>query len=220
MFYHNHIHIRTLATAALLLSFLFILPASGQGSLDTLYHKPAGVQSRWASFENPGALKGQGGMENKGAKGHAFDMIHPGEVKTLLDVKGSGTIRRFWMTIMQREPQMLRSLRLDMYWDGAFKPAVSVPLGDFFGASVGQLPAFENALFSSPLSRDQQEDAGQSSGDYAEEQPHDYQGKAGGCTHERGELHIAPAHSSFCHQRDNEQQPESCDGAQQGIDER
>ncbi|MEN8255256.1 MAG: glycoside hydrolase family 172 protein, partial [Verrucomicrobiota bacterium] len=32
-------------------------------------------------------------------------------------------------------------------------PAVSVPLGDFFGASVGELPTFENALFSSPEAR-------------------------------------------------------------------
>jgi hypothetical protein len=48
---------------------------------------------------------------------------------------------------------MLRSLRLEMFWDGAGKPAVSVPFGDFFGAALGQTVAFENALFSSPEGR-------------------------------------------------------------------
>ncbi|RKX46166.1 MAG: DUF2961 domain-containing protein, partial [Verrucomicrobia bacterium] len=153
MLHRNPLHGRSLVATALLLSLCFTLASAGQGSLDALYRKPAGVQTRWASFENPGALKGQGGMENKGAKGHAFDMIQPGETKTLMDVEGSGTIRRIWMTTMQRDPQMLRSLRLEMYWDQSDKPAVSVPLGDFFGASVGQLPVFENALFSSPEAR-------------------------------------------------------------------
>ena len=96
----NRTHARSLATATLLLSCLYVLTAAGQGALDALYQKPAGVQTRWASFENPMALKGRGGMENKGAKGHALDLIRPGETKTLLDVKGSGTIRRFWLTTM------------------------------------------------------------------------------------------------------------------------
>ena len=48
---------------------------------------------------------------------------------------------------------MLRSLRLDMYWDGAETPAVSVPLGDFFGAALGVLTPFENAIVSSPEGR-------------------------------------------------------------------
>jgi len=48
---------------------------------------------------------------------------------------------------------MLRSLTLAMYWDGAAKPAVLVPLGDFFSISHGQMCAFESALFSSPEGR-------------------------------------------------------------------
>jgi len=152
MFCCSRIHRWSLATIVLLV-LAFCRVSVGQGSLDALYRKPAGVQTRWASFENPAALKGRGGMENKGAKGHAFDMLRAGETKTLLDVEGSGTIRRFWMTISQRDPLMLRSLRLEMYWDHADKPAVSVPLGDFFGAATGQVTTFENALFSSPEAR-------------------------------------------------------------------
>src|SRR3954447_11421358 len=48
---------------------------------------------------------------------------------------------------------MLRSLRIDFYWDGATTPAISAPLGDFFGFGLGQRVAFDSALFSSPAGR-------------------------------------------------------------------
>ena len=48
---------------------------------------------------------------------------------------------------------MLRSLRLEMYWDDQTKPAVSVPLGDFFGIGLGRKVSFQNALFSDPEGR-------------------------------------------------------------------
>jgi len=118
-----------------------------------IYCKPKGVTTRWASFENPSAKKGAGGTENKGAKGHAFDSLQAGETKILMSVAGSGTIRRIWMTIGQRDAKMLRSLRLDIYWDNSARPAVSVPLGDFFGAATGRMVPFENAFFSSPEAR-------------------------------------------------------------------
>lgn len=40
-----------------------------------------------------------------------------------------------------------------MCWENADAPAVSVPLGDFFGAGLGQLVPFESALLSSPEGR-------------------------------------------------------------------
>ena len=55
-----------------------------------LFDKPRGMQTRWASFENSAATRATGGLENRGAKGHAFDRVAAGETKTLLDVKGSG----------------------------------------------------------------------------------------------------------------------------------
>jgi Protein of unknown function (DUF2961) len=118
-----------------------------------LYEKPAGVTTRWASFENPTAALGEGGRENREAKGHAFDCLEPGETKTLLDINGSGTITRLWMTVSDRSPEMLRSLRINMFWDNADTPAVSVPLGDFFGIGLGRTVAFECALFSNPEGR-------------------------------------------------------------------
>ena len=48
---------------------------------------------------------------------------------------------------------MLRGLRLDMYWDGARTPAVSAPLGDFFGVGIGSIVPFHSAIFSSPEGR-------------------------------------------------------------------
>jgi hypothetical protein len=118
-----------------------------------LFEKPRGVQTRWASFENPTAGRNCAGLENKGGKGHPADSLKAGETKTLLDVIGSGLIGRIWMTVIDRSPEMLRSLRLDMFWDGAAKPAVSCPFGDFFGIGLGRRVAFESALFSDPEGR-------------------------------------------------------------------
>ncbi len=57
------------------------------------------------------------------------------------------------MTILNRSSNVLRGLRIDMYWDGADQPAVSAPLGDFFGQSLGRCVIFESALFSNPEGR-------------------------------------------------------------------
>ncbi len=111
------------------------------------------ADTRWASFENPRGVKGAGGKENRGAKGHAFDSLKAGETRTLLSVQGAGAIRRMWFTFGDRSPQMLRSLRLEAFWDGAAEPAVSVPFGDFFGAILGRAVAFENELFANPEGR-------------------------------------------------------------------
>jgi hypothetical protein len=107
------------------------------------------MEPRWNSFENPTSEKGAGGKENKGAKGHPYDYLKAGESKTLMDVTGSGMITRMWFTIQDRSPLMLRSLKIEMYWDGEQKPAVSAPFGDFFGNGLGRLVKHESELFSS-----------------------------------------------------------------------
>lgn len=118
-----------------------------------LYKLPKKVTTNWISFENPTGAKGSGGKENKGAKGHANDFLKPGETKVLLDVKGAGVIQRIWMTLDQRSQRALRAMKLEMYWDGETKPAVSVPVGDFFGNGLSRLTPFESALFSNPEGR-------------------------------------------------------------------
>jgi hypothetical protein len=118
-----------------------------------LFEKPKGVQTRWFSFENAEIERGRAGRENRGAKGHAFDSVSAGETKTLLNIAGGGMVRRIWLTVSDRSPEMLRSLRIDMFWDAAATPAVSVPLGDFFGVGLGRRVPFECALFSDPEGR-------------------------------------------------------------------
>lgn len=127
--------------------FIVIWAATFAGAQE-IYQKAPGVQSRLSSFENPGADKGGGGKTNKGAKGNAFEVIGPGESKTLLHESGSGIVQRIWLTVDQN-PVKLRSLRLQMFWDGASKPAVDVPMGDFFVYNLGRPVAFESHFFSS-----------------------------------------------------------------------
>jgi len=72
----------------------------------------------------------------------------------LAEAKGSGgTLHRIWMTVANRSYTMLRGMRIDIHWDGATVPAVSAPLGDFFGHGIGRMSVFQNALFSCPEAR-------------------------------------------------------------------
>jgi hypothetical protein len=123
------------------------------GYAQEIYKMPDNAKTRWSSFENPTAAEGTGGKENDKAKGHAFDNIKAGESKILLSVNGSGIIKRMWLTLNDRTPQMLRSLKIEMFWDNSEKPAVSAPLGDFFGVGLGRKTAFENELFADPEGR-------------------------------------------------------------------
>ena len=128
-----------------------LLTGSAMAAQDLFHYQPA--EPRWASPENPAGQRGAGGRENRGGKGHPFDTLRAGQSLTLAEVSGSGVVRRIWITISDRSPGMLRALRLEMFWDGAERPAVSVPFGDFFGPGLGQTTPFENALFSSPEGR-------------------------------------------------------------------
>ncbi|TKG95231.1 DUF2961 domain-containing protein [Puteibacter caeruleilacunae] len=133
----------------------FLCFCSTQVSAQNLYDPiPEGVRTRWISPENPTGEKGKGGLTNKGAKGNAFYIVQPGETKVLMDVKGSGIVQRMWMSgTIGTNREQRRAVRIDMYWDGAAKPAVSAPLGDFFGVAHGLLTAFESKLFLSPEGR-------------------------------------------------------------------
>ena len=117
------------------------------------YDRVTGVQTRWASFENPLGEKGAAGKKNNGAKGAAFEPLAPGEVKPLMDVTGSGVVNRIWMTISTEFHHLLDQVFINMYWDGEAIPAVSVPLGGFFCAPLKRLRTFESALFSQPEGR-------------------------------------------------------------------
>jgi hypothetical protein len=119
-----------------------------------LYEFPEEIETRWASPENPRGKRGTGGKMCHGRKGFASIFLQAGKRFVLAEEKNtSGVIRRIWMTVSDFTPKMLRSIRLDFYWDGCSKPAVSVPLGDFFGIGLGRTVSFQSALFSSPEGR-------------------------------------------------------------------
>jgi hypothetical protein len=59
--------------------------------------------------------------------------VAAGDSAVLLDVAGPGVIRRLWLTIASRDPNYLRRIAIEMYWDGETNPSVEAPVGDFFG---------------------------------------------------------------------------------------
>jgi hypothetical protein len=136
------------------IAFIFCLTSRAQTpGTKNLFEFNNNSSPRWSSFENITAEKGKGGMENNGAKGHPSNSIEAGETKVLLHVKGPGIVNRIWATIIDRSPAMLRSLKLEIFWDGDSKPAVSVPFGDFFGMGLGQTAKYNNAFFANPEGR-------------------------------------------------------------------
>jgi hypothetical protein len=128
--------------------------AAGLAVAQSLYEMPEGASTRWASGENPRGERGSAAQKNGGRKGSPTVRVGAGESVVLAEASGtSGTVRRIWMTFPDRSPRMLRSLRIDMYWDGASKPAVSAPVGDFFGVGLGRTAAFTSALIANPEGR-------------------------------------------------------------------
>jgi len=121
---------------------------------DLFRSAPPGLETRWASAENPQGKKGEGGLTQAGRKGRPCFSLKSGATQVLAEASGtSGMIRRIWITINKRAPRTLREMRIEFYWDGAKKPAISAPLGDFFGMGIGQMAAFQSALFSDPEGR-------------------------------------------------------------------
>ena len=132
---------------------MLLLPGAQAARAQALYEMQE-LETRWASPENPTGEKGRGGQAMGGRKGAPTIPIKAGETVVLAEVKNTpGMVRRIWMTMPDRSPQMLRGLRLEMFWDGAASPAVSAPVGDFFGVGLGMMATFDSALFSNPEGR-------------------------------------------------------------------
>lgn len=93
-----------------------------------MLYKYENSEPRWINFENPNGEKGRGGIENNGAKGHAWEHFASGEEKVLCDFSGCGIIRRIWITLSDRSPEVLKNIYLKMYWDNSSAPQVNVPI--------------------------------------------------------------------------------------------
>ena len=99
------------------------------------------ARTRSISPENPTGEKGRGGMATDGTGAAAAAdlgpgwkvspsiVVQPGERATLADIRGSGALQHLWITTHRDH---WRSLLLRFHWDEDPRPAVEVPLGDFF----------------------------------------------------------------------------------------
>jgi hypothetical protein len=68
-----------------------------------------------------------------------FRPVAPGETITLVDHRGAGIVRRWWLTIAPlKNREIQRQLIVRCYWDDETSPSVEVPVSDFFGVGFGE----------------------------------------------------------------------------------
>ena len=103
--------------------------------------------TRSISAENFTGEKGGGAKATEGTGAHAArDLglgwkvspsiaIEAGETATLAGIEGPGAIQHIWLTTHVNN---WRRLVLRFYWDDDPRPAVEVPVGDFFGQGWGK----------------------------------------------------------------------------------
>jgi hypothetical protein len=104
------------------------------------------LDSRAATFENPTGARGAGGTAHGGRKGAPSRRLKPGERVVLADIEGPGVVRHIWMTFPPARPERMRALYLEVFYDDADEPSVSVPCLDFFGLPHGRPVAYDSAL--------------------------------------------------------------------------
>ena len=119
-----------------------ISPLEGAARLGTT------LDSRSISFENPTGARGAGGPTDGGRKGAPEKLIAAGARIVLADIQGPGRIRHIWMTFPPSEPQDMRAVWMEVYYDDLTFPSISVPCLDFFGLPHGRAVAYDSALTS------------------------------------------------------------------------
>jgi hypothetical protein len=107
-----------------------------------------GLETRSISPENPTAARGSGGTAGGGRKGAASRLVHPGEEAQLADFRGTGVVRRFWLTYPPGTPAQMRSVWLEIANDDAAEPSVVAPVPDFFAMPHGRPVSLDSALVS------------------------------------------------------------------------
>jgi hypothetical protein len=120
-------------------------------------HDPASIDPsldcRAVTFENPTGARGAGGQACAGRKGAPSRRLAAGERVVLADLRGPGTLRHTWMTFPPAPPEIMRALWLEVFYDGAAAPSVSVPCLDLFGLPHGRPVPFASALTSAQEGR-------------------------------------------------------------------
>lgn len=125
--------------------------AMAQGQLGQLTQPMQGISRRESSTRREGpdgkpskAAPPKGDLEERSN----FDnfRVGPGETHVLMDRKTSGVITHIWITFLAPEPQGWapngsanhQEMLLRMTWDGAERPQVEAPVGDFFANCFGK----------------------------------------------------------------------------------
>ena len=116
----------------ILLGAAFAAEAQEAGMLGDLTRQVAG-EARRASSSNKDLT------QNGDAMG-----IAAGGTLTLLEAEGPGEVTHFWNTIGSKDFFHGRSIVLRIYYDGADKPSVESPIGDFFGVGHGAYKDFSS----------------------------------------------------------------------------
>jgi hypothetical protein len=116
------------------------------------------IESRSISAENPNGDKGGGSYAEipadqknthpsrdlgPGWKVKPCLILKKGETVEIANIKGSGEITHIWMGT---DKCFLRDYILRFYWDGAEKPSVECPMGDFFFEGWNR-PSLVNSKF-------------------------------------------------------------------------
>jgi hypothetical protein len=108
-------------TAAMFLIVSFVIP---DGELDDLPILDGGIK-RISSYDRK-----EGDND--------FFLLAPQQSLELADIRGPGTIKRFFIKVHSSDPAHLRSMVLRFYWENAKFPSVECPLGDFFALGHGK----------------------------------------------------------------------------------
>jgi hypothetical protein len=130
----NRMNWSGVAAFSVLLTGALLVPAGARGGspVGTL-----GTLGELARAKGGKALH-EGSWDRKGGNAD-LRRVTPGQTITLLDHKGAGIVRRFWVTIAPRsEMSIHRQAIIRMYWDGEDTPSVEAPIGDFFGVGFGE----------------------------------------------------------------------------------
>ena len=123
---------RTRLARALTMAVLGSAPASaaaqltGAGPLDALVRPRDSRIAHYAS-------------QDPQQKNDDFRRLAPGDTLTLVDHRGAGIVRRWWVTIAPRNNTAIqRQLIVRAFWDDETEPSVEVPVSDFFGMGFGE----------------------------------------------------------------------------------
>jgi hypothetical protein len=107
-----------------------------------------GLDSRALTPENPTGARGGGGTAGRGRKGSAWVEVAPGSAALLADFPGPAVIRHFWLTYPPGTPEEMRSVWLEVHYDGRAEPSISTPVPDFFAMPHGRPVPLDSAMIS------------------------------------------------------------------------